>query len=98
MARFTAARLEAESRSKRRDPFEYESADGRVVVFRDPKALHYRQLRKLGTGSIEETMQTLLGEDYDTFCEFEEVDGYLMEALFAAYGEHYGVSEQTAGE
>lgn len=91
MARFTAARLEAQAGITRPEPFEYEGNDGRVVTFKDPKSLHYSVLRSLGKGDIEDTVKALLGdEQYEVFMSFPEVDGYLMEALFTAYNEHHG--------
>ncbi|MBF9135327.1 hypothetical protein I0C86_41490 [Plantactinospora sp. S1510] len=99
MARFTASRLERESKlrdKRQRDPFEYESEspgyEGQSVTFQDPNRLHYLQLRKLGKGDIDETIRLLLTpEDYERFVSFPEVNGELMQDLFSAYGDHYSM-------
>lgn len=88
MARFNAEKLELQNRP---EPFEYEFTDGTVVVFKDPKGLHYKKLMTLGSGTIDDTMQGILGDDYDKAVDQPEFDGYLMEALFKAYQEHFGL-------
>lgn len=96
MARLTAAKAEQEARSRRekREPFEYECADGQVLVFKDPKSLQYMELRKLGKEDIDTTMKILLGdEQYEVFVNLPENDGYFMEIIFEEWGAHHNAPD-----
>lgn len=96
MARLTAAKAEQEARARRekREPFEYETANGQVLVFRDPKSLQYLELRKLGKEDIDSTMKILLGDEgYELFANLPEVDGYFMDMIFEQWGEHYNAPD-----
>lgn len=97
MARFTRERLERESRNRDKrnlDPFEYEADSGEVFVFKHPQSVHFSKLTEIGKGDIGETIKALLGEEsYERFKVQPEVDGFLMEDLFAAYNQHYGFDQ-----
>jgi len=94
MARLKIADLEIERKD---DPFEYETEDGSVYTFQDPKAiqaedlLHFEEM-----APVDQVRLTIADAKFDAFLKHPEVDMYCFSAVMDAYAKHYGLG--TVGE
>lgn len=88
MARLTIDDLDIERDG---EPFEVEMGDGEVFRMLDPKAVSGKELVRLEGLSSEGQLKATLGERADALLDYDEVDGYFMQALMAKWRKHYGI-------
>lgn len=87
MARLSISDLEIEERE---EPFEVEMEDGTVFTFKDPKAISAAGLLTFDPTQPIQIVRLALGdEEAVKFLARPEADGYLLNAVFKKYMEHF---------